>query len=308
MRAMRGTVRRVGIVALTGGALLGVVGCGSRAAEGGADVGDADQPAASAAKPSVNLVPDGYDGRFRTSATVLESRDHGPQLCYVVMESFPPQCSGPDIAGWDWSTVEAESASGTRWGQYVVIGTFDGETFTLTEPAKVDKGHGAPSGGDDLATPCPEPAGGWQPVDPETATEAAFQAATRRAHQVEGFGGLWIDQQIPDDEITEWNANDPKRFVLNVTTAGDVAAMETAIREVWGGSLCVSRVAHSAAELAEASRNLPEIPGLLSSSTDVVAGQVILDLLVAREGLQRELDESFGEGTVRLVGALEPID
>lgn len=271
-------------------------------------MGDADKSTVSAAKESVNLVPEGYDGRFRTSATVLESRDHGPQLCYAVMESYPPQCSGPDIAGWDWSTVDAESASGTTWGHYVVVGTFDGETFTLTEPAKVGKWQGTPRGDDGLATPCPEPPGGWQPIDPDTATQTAFQAATRRAQEVEGFGGLWIDQQIPDDEINEWNANDPKRFVLNVTTAGDMAAMETAIREVWGGSLCVSRVARSAAELADVRRNLPHIPGLLSSSTDVVAGQVTLDVLVAREELQRHLDESFREGAVRLFGALEPID
>ena len=295
-------MRRVGAAALTGGVLLAALGCGSQT---GGEAAVADPPkdattpgVSDAARPSVNLVPEGYDGRFRTSATVLESRDHGPQLCYVVMESYPPQCSGPDIAGWDWSTVEAESASGTRWGQYVVVGTFDGETFTLTEPAKVDKGKGAPRG-DGLATPCPEPPGGWQPIDPDTATVVAFQAAMRRAHEVEGFGGLWIDQQTADDD-------DPKRFVLNITTAGDVAAMETTIREVWGGSLCVSRVARSAAELADVRRNLPHIPGLLTQ--DVVPGQVTVDLLVAREQLQRELDESFGEGTVRLVGALEPID
>ncbi|MGH8829004.1 MAG: hypothetical protein ACRDVZ_15690, partial [Jiangellaceae bacterium] len=58
--------------------------------------------------PDSELVPEGYDGRFRTYATVLESPEHGPQLCHGVAESLPPQCGGPDIAGWDWSAVEAE--------------------------------------------------------------------------------------------------------------------------------------------------------------------------------------------------------
>ena len=72
-------------------------------------------------------------------ATVLEGGGHGPQLCLGgVMESYPPQCGGPDVLGWDWDDVGGfERASGTTWGQYVVIGTYDQdrETFTPTEAA-----------------------------------------------------------------------------------------------------------------------------------------------------------------------------
>ena len=262
----------------------------------------------SAAKPSVNLVPDGYDGRFRTWATVLESPDHGPQLCSAVAESYPPQCGGPDINGWDWSAVEAESASGTTWGDYVVIGTFDGKALTLTEPPRPSAGPSGPVEDDSLRTPCPEPPGGWTPVDPDRATEKAFAEAQRRARATEGFGDLWIDQQIPPGELTEWNANDPKRFVLNITTTGDTTAMETAVREVWGGSLCVSKTLRSQVELREIERNLPEIPGMTSLSIDGVSGQVEVGLWAAYEHLQRRLDERFGEGAVRLWGQLEPID
>jgi hypothetical protein len=52
-----------------------------------------------------------------------------------VAESYPPQCGGPEITGWDWETVEADSAQGTTWGEYTVEGTWDGETFHLTEAA-----------------------------------------------------------------------------------------------------------------------------------------------------------------------------
>jgi hypothetical protein len=239
---------------------------------------------------------------------VLESPDHGPQLCYVVAESLPPQCEGPDIGGWDWSKVEAESRSGTTWGEYVVTGTFDGHTFTLTEPARVDDGTTGQSGFDGLGTPCPEPPGGWKPVDPARATNKAFPQASERAQAADGFGQLWIDQQIPAEELTEWNSNDPKRFVLNITTTGDVAAMDSAVREVWGGSLCVSKTPRSQAELAEIRRTLPELPHLISLTTDGRAGQVEVGLVVATEELQQRLDERYGEGAVRLWGLLEPID
>ena len=66
--------------------------------------------------------------------TVLEA-DDGPELCLgPIAESYPPQCSGPPIVGWDWSAVEGEdNASGVTWGAYAVWGDWDGDTFTVTE-------------------------------------------------------------------------------------------------------------------------------------------------------------------------------
>ncbi|MFI2362796.1 hypothetical protein [Promicromonospora sp. NPDC019610] len=68
-------------------------------------------------------------------ATVLQEGDDPPELCLGgVAESYPPQCGGPEIVGWDWDAVDAEeSAQGTTWGTYTVEGTWDGETFDLTE-------------------------------------------------------------------------------------------------------------------------------------------------------------------------------
>lgn len=83
---------------------------------------------------------------YQVTATVLEDGKHGPQLCGAVAESLPPQCGGPDIIGWDWETVPSESAAGTRWGDYTMVGTWDGERFTLVEPAR-------PAGEQDPVTP-----------------------------------------------------------------------------------------------------------------------------------------------------------
>jgi hypothetical protein len=71
-------------------AMLAIAGCGdgSRVASGG------EAPA------------DAY-GRYTASAMVLESPDHGPQLCAWagLTRRGPPQCGGPDIVGWDWESV-----------------------------------------------------------------------------------------------------------------------------------------------------------------------------------------------------------
>jgi hypothetical protein len=66
--------------------------------------------------------------------TVLEA-DGGSELCLgPIAESYPPQCSGPSIVGWDWAAVDGdESSSGVTWGTYAVWGDWDGETFTVTE-------------------------------------------------------------------------------------------------------------------------------------------------------------------------------
>lgn len=67
---------------------------------------------------------------------VLQEGDGPAELCLGgVAASMPPQCGGPEIAGWDWSAVESESAQDTTWGEYAVEGTWDGETFHLIEVA-----------------------------------------------------------------------------------------------------------------------------------------------------------------------------
>lgn len=256
------------------------------------------------ADPSpATLIPAAYDGRFRTHATVLESPEHGPQLCHSVEESYPPQCGGPDIVGWDWSAVEAESANGTTWGAYTIVGTWDGQTFTLTEPAA--PGDPPPFVGPDFSTPCPTPADGWVPVNPALATEQAFQQAIQLAQAAPGFGGLWIDQQTTGDELGN---NDPTRFILNVTTTGDQARLEADLREVWGGSLCVSAAVRDEASLLAMQEDLSSRPDILGSSTDILSGQLVVQVYAATAELQRDLNEEFGAGTVRLEALLEPID
>jgi hypothetical protein len=89
-----------------------------------------DAPAATA------LPTPSAPGPVSAVATVLQEGDGPPELCLGgVAESLPPQCGGPEIVGWDWDAVEADSAQGTTWGEYAVEGTWDGETFRLTQAA-----------------------------------------------------------------------------------------------------------------------------------------------------------------------------
>ncbi len=56
------------------------------------------------------------------------------ELCLgAVAESYPPQCGGIPLEGWDWGAVEGEEAAADHtWGAYAVTGRYDGATFTVS--------------------------------------------------------------------------------------------------------------------------------------------------------------------------------
>jgi hypothetical protein len=258
--------------------------------------------AACAQRPDIEVDPadvrSGGSQRYAVTGTVLESPEHGPQLCHSVATSLPPQCGGPDVAGWTWDGLAHEAAQGTRWGTYALVGTWDGTTFTLTEPARAASGTAAPVPDIDFTSPCPAPAGGWKPTDPARATNAAFNALTTRAPGMPGFAGLWIDQNGGE--------NDPRRFVVNIRFTGDPATREAALRAIWGGALCLSTATRTQSELDRIQAELTR-PGVLQSSVDVVANRVDLTVYAATPAEQKRLDATYGAGAVRLTGWLRPL-
>jgi hypothetical protein len=282
--------------------------CGQQAALSPAAPATTDPETTGATSPPaetsrVMLVPDGYDGRFRFVGTVLESPEHGPQLCGAVATSYPPQCGGPDVVGWTWKALTAESANGTTWGSYVVVGTWDGRLH-LTEPARTAGAADQPDpAGEmpDFTSPCPPPMGGWRPVNPALTTAEALERLPALAEAEPDFAGFWLDQP-PDAN------NDPTRLVANVKFTGDLKRHERELRRVWGGALCVSAADRTQAELNRVQKAVDGLPGFSGSGQDVVAGVVDAKVHVATERQQRELDERFGAGVVRLSGVLQPID
>ena len=123
--------------------------------------------------------------RYQATATVLQNRDHGPQLCLTAIAlSLPPACEGLPIPNWRWDQVQGEqTAGGTTWGRYRLVGTYDGATFTVTraalapperQPSHQEQFKHEPKPG------CPEPAGGWQVPDPARRSERSLEPVTRR--------------------------------------------------------------------------------------------------------------------------------
>jgi hypothetical protein len=249
--------------------------------------------------------------RYRVDAvTVLESPDHGPQLCQAVAESYPPQCGGSDVVGWDWADVEGEeTAGGTIWGTYQVTGTWDGSRLTLTERPAPPQAQEL-NGGVDLSTPCPEPAGGWQVADEATTTDEALGMAQERANSLPGFAGLWIDQSInpasgqgnPEEDAM----NDPTKLILNVRFSQDLEGAEAALREVWGGALCVSPADRSLADLQAIQAEVSEAD-VTMSSINQTANTVEVQVTVADPALQADYDARYGEGAVTVTGWLQPV-
>jgi len=236
-------------------------------------------------------VPDAL-GTYRASGTVLESPDHGPQLCQFVATSYPPQCGGIDLVGWDWDSVDGvESANGTTWGgPYEVTGTWDGDQLTLTEPPTVPGSE--PPDLPDFATPCPEPPGGWQPVDPSKADDNALNAAVIAANDRPDFAGLWLDGSI-----------------INVRVTGDIAAAERDLREIWGGALCVSPAERTEEELMAIQNEISDDAAtirMMSSSLDTETGTIEVQVVLDDGTLQATYDERYGPGLVRVTSWLQP--
>jgi len=270
------------------------------------------------AEPATDQEPD----QFIARALVLEDQSHGPQLCLGgVLESLPPQCGGPDLLGWDWSTLAgSDGRTGVKWGEYVVVGSWDAsaETFTLTRPAVPADEYAGPYFQDDdepgqsWSTPCPEPEGGWRVIDPELTTQASQDRTSRAAFSRADFGELWLDQSINPalddgfDSEDEWAMNDPTKLVLNISVTGDIEKAEADLRATWGGALCVSKAQHTERELAAIQAEIAGTPGLLSNGRG--RGVVEVGVIWDDGTLQTEYDAKYGTGTVKVWSALQPFD
>ncbi|MEU4578035.1 hypothetical protein [Nonomuraea sp. NPDC023979] len=252
------------------------------------------QGGAAPAGPTGATGPTGPPPRYTATVTVLEDGTHGPQMCRALLESMPPQCGGPDVVGWDWSKVRHESAASTRWGLYVVTGTWDGERLTLTEPPR--PAEGGADRPDRIGTPCPAPEGGWKPVDPARTTPDAMNEAIARAGSAKEFAGAWIDRLDPDPpEEGEDHARD---VVLNLAFTGDLSGREAWIREVWGGALCVTGAKRTRAELYGIQERVMDEKGVLEAATSETRNRVEATMWLATPEQRERLAAAYGDAVV----------
>ncbi|WP_374457403.1 hypothetical protein [Nocardioides sp.] len=230
------------------------------------------------------------DGEVRTSGlvTVLD-RGTGPELCLgAVAESYPPQCGGPKLEGFEWGDVGAEKAAGVTWGSYAVTGTFDGTTFTATDaiPAALYDPMAEPEAGG-LEPACDDPT----TADADKATPEDLDATLAAASALPMYATSWLSGDT-----------------INVAVTGDPEAAESTLRETWGGPLCVTTVEKTDADLNAINQELQAALGeqlLTSGSTapDSLDAQVVFD----DGSIQDWADATYGEGLVRVTSALVPV-
>ena len=242
--------------------------------------------------------PGGDTQTYEATLTVLESPDHGPELCTAVAESYPPQCGGVPVSGWDWSTVEAESSNGTTWGEYRVVGTFDGETFTLTEPPGEP---GVPSGLDeyDFSPGCDDP----EVVD-ESHGQAEFEEmSTLSESGIPGSLGTWISQ--PGEE---WDGPFTATVVVETGHTDRAVAF---VRQRYGGPLCVIERDITNEEIERIQQEVHDDEavaaiGSFGSSYDLVEGVFEVEVWHASEEAQEYAHDRWGDVVV-LRGILQPV-
>jgi hypothetical protein len=253
--------------------------------------------------------------RYQTTAMVLESRDHGPQLCLGAIASMlPPACEGLPIPNWRWDRVQGEeTANGTTWGRYRLVGAYDGASFTVSgvalalperPPSHEEQFTREPRPG------CPEPAGGWAVPDPARRSERHLEPVTRAARAQPDFAGLWLSYLAPmGDNVAE----DPGEFVLNVAFTGDLARHQAELRSRWGGRLCVTGQQRSYRRLLQIQRDLHGDAGrdlglrVLGTGMDEYANAVSLTVVVLEERARQALEARYGPGAVEPTAVLTPV-
>jgi hypothetical protein len=246
--------------------------------------------------------------RYEANGMVLQRGEDRAELCLgLILESFPPQCSGIPITNWDWDAVEHEErASGTRWGTYHVVGAYDGTSFTVEEA-----GASVPSEHDpmDPFSPCPEPDGGWAVTDARRTSDENRLAAVKLAEDQPDHTASWIDYINPDPLDPEH----PGPYVLVLGFTGDLERHRSEAARLWGGPLCVFQQSRPLDELKSIQRRLEDVTAemeisYLGSGIDVMRNQVELGVVIATPELEAALASRFGDGAVRLEPALHPIE
>jgi hypothetical protein len=245
---------------------------------------------------------------YRVVGLVLEQAEppegaHGPQLCLGAIPAiYPPRCAGIAIAGWDWTAAaDEQSYNGTTWGTYVVTGTFDGGTLTLTRAPR------RPIANDDLLarprpdfrTRCGTPAGGWIHRGQGNRNWNAIlgTAAVRYLNGTGDVGGYWVDQT-------------KDRTIVNVRVVRNVATHRLELRRRFRGNLCVTQRGWSERALLRVlNQAIAAVPPAdrLGGGTDIVDSHVDIDVVLDAGKLQRTLDARFGRGVVRVRSALRRV-
>jgi hypothetical protein len=116
---------------------LFLAGCGDSAGPTASDSADDES------RPPMPTTIPAAPGAVATRGVVTVLDDGRPVVCLgPVAESWPPQCGGPPLVGWDWrkqrlvlgqpgAAPAYEQAGAVRWGRYFLTGAWDGRALTV---------------------------------------------------------------------------------------------------------------------------------------------------------------------------------
>jgi hypothetical protein len=251
---------------------------------------------------------------YEADATVLESSEHGPMLCLgIVLTSLPPQCGDVPVDNWSWDAVDGEeSAAGSTWSAFHVVGTYDGRRFTLARVGPLKKDIASPEPERDFTPPCPAPEGGWAVPKPEKSTQEDARSAEAYAMRQREYVASWVFHLKEPSETDTGDENTPVVYVAMFTSSAQ--RHEAEIRRRWRGPLCV--VEHPGPTQSEADRLRAKAESAVGAmglrmtwSDGGDPGQIAHIGVVADPGErgQAALDADYGRGRVILFPALKPV-
>jgi hypothetical protein len=243
---------------------------------------------------------------YRTSATVVQQPGGKVEACLVTVEvTSPPQCGDTPLVGWVWGGLESQTAKGTRWGVYDLVGTYDGTSFTLTAPPVVHVDKGTSPQAPVVPSPCSAP--GHAPASSSgkgPATLDAAKALVSKAEQLPGYAGYW--KSGPPGAVP-----DSVEQTYNIAVSGaSVPAVQSALSPLWPGPICVVDVARSYKELQALelqARTALEDRGIrwLDSGFDPIHNRIEITIALATPALQDAFDRRFGAGAIFLSSILK---
>ncbi len=120
----------------------------------------------------------------------------------AVAESYPPQCGGPEIRGWDWEDQRRrfDQQGNVRWGQFAVTGRWDGTTFTVTDaiPAALYDAMA-------LEEPTVPPAGrSYARPSSRTSRRSSARSCPARQGDFADQGHVFVDVIYDDGSLQAW--------------------------------------------------------------------------------------------------------
>ena len=154
---------------------------------------------------------------------VLQVGDAAPVFCLgAIAESYPPQCTGPELVDWNWDAVDGEETGGdSTFGMFAVTGSWDGVRLSVTsgitlalydpmpfvDPA-LDPANAGESSNDDLVA-----------IQDQIGYEAPVEVLTSSVEN----GYLFATVVFDDGSVQEW---------ADATYGADVVQVRSALRVV----------------------------------------------------------------------------